>query len=295
MYSDPERWVEEAVFDLAGHVDALADEEVFRPLCVQCMPYDVHFVDKVFGAEVLLPEGSYWWSNPLSIPVGSLEAPDLDSNETWLLAERMARAFVATGATVPLFGLPVIASVLNIGINLFGEAILAAMYNDPDAVRRDFAVINNTLCEMHRRIRSIVPEAQLQPVLPDGRVQPPGHGQICGCSTQLLSAEHYREFVAPLDDAVLSVYPNGGMIHLCGSHARHISVWRELKSFRAFQVNNRASEDLETYFAGLRDDQILYVDPCERMPTERVLQITGGRRLVLIGAGVCSAQYAYKP
>ncbi|MCC6445627.1 MAG: hypothetical protein IT210_19495 [Armatimonadetes bacterium] len=68
------------------------------------------------------------------------------------------------------------------------------------------------------------PESQLQPVVAAGRCQPPGFGQLCGCSTQLLSGSAYREFVAPLDDALHSVYPHDGMIHRCGAHAQHIPV-----------------------------------------------------------------------
>jgi hypothetical protein len=72
------------------------------------------------------------------------------------------------------------------------------------------------------------------------------------------------------------------MIHLCGDHDHHIPVWREMGTLRAVQMNDRAAADLELYFTGLRTDQILYVDPCEQMPMERILSITGGKRLVLV-------------
>ena len=71
------------------------------------------------------------------------------------------------------------------------------------------------------------------------------------------------------------------MIHLCGSHAQHIENFRNMKSLRAVQVNDRAAEDLELYFKGLRDDQILYLCPCPGMTIERAMEITGGRRLVI--------------
>ncbi|MCY3000529.1 MAG: hypothetical protein NTV21_01790 [Planctomycetota bacterium] len=50
---------------------------------------------------------------------------------------------------------------------------------------------------------------------------------------------------------------------------------------RSIQVNDRAAEDLDLYFEGLRDDQIIYVSPCEGMPLERIMKISGGRRIVL--------------
>jgi hypothetical protein len=42
----------------------------------------------------------------------------------------------------------------------------------------------------------------------------PGHGQLCGCTTQLVSGKMYADFIAALDDELLSLYPHGGMIHL---------------------------------------------------------------------------------
>jgi hypothetical protein len=114
------------------------------------------------------------------------------------------------------------------------------------------------------------------------RTQPSGYGQLCGCTTHLLSSELYRDFVAPLDDALLAVYPQGGMIHLCGTHAQHITTWNEMRSLCAIQVNDRAAEDLEIYIEELRDDIVLYVNPCPRMPVERIVEITGGRRTVIV-------------
>jgi len=134
---------------------------------------------------------------------------------------------------------------------------------------------------MHRWYREAIPTAQMQPVCVGGRCQPRGLGQMCGCATQLVSGETYRRFVAPLDDEVLSVYPRGGMYHLCGSHTQHIPAWREMKRLRAIQVNDRAAEDLEAYFRGLRDDQIIYLSPTPTMTVERAMEITKGQRLVV--------------
>jgi hypothetical protein len=54
-----------------------------------------------------------------------------------------------------------------------------------------------------------------------------------------------------------------------------------MAELRAVQVNDRATEDLERYFQGLRPDQYLYVGPTESMPVARILEITGGERVVL--------------
>jgi len=282
LYAEPERWLDEALDDLAEKADALSDPLVFRPLLVNPWPYGVHFIDRMFGADVYeLRERGNWQARALSAPVGRLAMPDFDNDPTWGLARRIAEAFVAAGVTVPLLSAPVLSSALNIGMNLYGQELLVAMMADPKAAHHDLRIINEVICTLHRWFLGNVPAEQWQMVAAVGRTQPPGYGQICGCSCQLLSPELYREFIAPLDNEVLSLYPGGGMIHLCGAHTQHVSVWRELASFKAFQLNDRAAEDLGVYFNELRDDRILYVNPCNAMPVERIMQITGGHRLVI--------------
>ena len=273
----------EALDALAKHAEVIRDTEVFRPLSVDSGLYGVHFVDRIFGADVyeLDGESGNWQARPLESPVGSLERPDLDANPTWTAARESARAFVASGVTVPVFMLPTIASALNVGLNLYGQELLMAMVVDPPAAHHDLEVINGVLISIHEWYRENVPAGLLHQVACSGRYQPPGCGQICGCSTQLVSAKQYEEFVAPHDDAILSRYPDGGMIHLCGSHTQHIPVWREMRSLRAVQVNDRAAEDLETYLREM-PDKVYYVNPCEGMPLERVEELAKGHRIVIV-------------
>ncbi len=280
-YRDPEQALGEALRNLAQNAKALQDPVVFRPLCVVFDFYGVHFIDRIFGARVRQYEGQ-WWSELLARPVGRLEPPDLERNETWRTARTMAEAFVAQKVSVPIFTLPTIASALNIAVNLYSEEFLAALITEPDAALSDLRVVNDLLCRLHRWYLERIPLRQLQAVASTGRCQPPGFGQLCGCATHLLSAKMYGEFVAPLDDALLSVYPHGGMIHLCGAHTHHIPVWREMKSLRAVQVNDRAADDMEIYFKELRPDQIIYLCPSAKMTVERAMEITGGRRIVLV-------------
>ncbi|MCL6628536.1 MAG: hypothetical protein K6U00_02915 [Armatimonadetes bacterium] len=281
-YVDIEAWTYEVLEDLAAHAQYLLDNRVFRPLVVEFKVYGVHFVDRIFGAHVYELGKNNWQVVPLDRPVGTLESPDLESNETWVLAKRAAEAFLKAGVSVPLFGLPTIASALNIGINLCGQELLIAMYEHPAAAHKDLRTINNILCALHRWYLEHIPLDQLQPVITALRCQPPGYGQLCGCSTQLLSPELYKEFIAPLDAELLAVYPKGGMIHLCGAHAQHISTWREMSSLKTVQINHRAAEDLELYWNGLRQDQMFYVNPCPEMPVERILEITRGERTVIV-------------
>ena len=285
VYKEPEKWVDEALDDLAGKADAIRDPATFRPLAISPNPYGVHFIDKFFDANVyeLDGEANNWQAEYLDTPVGALEPPDWQSHPTWDICRRLAEAFVAADVPLPLYGLPTLSSALNIGLNLYGQALLLAMVADPEAARHDLRIITDVIAGMHRWYLGRIPLEQLQMVVPSGRTQPPGYGQICGCSNQLVSREQYAEFIAPLDDEVLSVYPNGGMIHLCGAHTQHIPVWREMKSLRAVQMNDRAAEDLAAHFEELRSDQILYVNPFDGMQVGRIIEITGGRRTVIVG------------
>lgn len=278
---EPETFIHDRLNTLALSADALRDARVFRPMAMSTNIYGVHFSDSIFGAEVIYHD-EQWQVKLLQHTVGNLAPPELTRSATWQLGKAFATIYRDAQLAVPLYGPPCFASVLNVGINLYGEELLVAMMTAPDDARHDLAVINDTLITEHRWQQHSLPPAQMQQGCPADRTQPPGFGQICGCSTQLLSREVYRDFIAPLDDALLSAYAHGGMIHLCGAHTQHIPTWRDIPSFRAFQLNDRAAGDLQQYFTGLRDDQILYLNPCEEMPLERIMDITRGHRVVIV-------------
>lgn len=284
-YQAPEQWIAEALDDAATKAGGLRDAHTFRPVCVEFGPYGVHFLDHLFGAEVFELSPGNWQSKPLGIAPGDLRRPDLSQAPAWRLARRAAEAFLGSGATVPFFGMPTLASVLNAAVNLHGEAFLVALLETPEAARRDLATIHGVLADLHAWYRATIPAAQLQPVVAGHRTQPPGHGQLCGCTSQLLSAGQYAAFVAPLDAALLASYPGGGMIHLCGCHTQHLPAWRAMDSLRAVQLNDRAAEDLPLYLEGLRPDQVIYLNPCAAMPAARARALAGGHPLVLVGDG----------
>ena len=283
-YTRPEQWVEEALDSLAAQASLAKDEEVFRPLCLEFGAYNVHFTDRVFGARVYEVDGR-WCTEPVKTGVGQLSVPDLATEGTWNLARAVAEAFISHKATVPLFGMPVIAGALTVAVNLYGENLLAAMLADETAVQRDLRIINDVTCEFYQWYFDHIPWPQLQQVQSCSRCMPPGCVSIYGCTTHLISAELYRDLVAPFDEEILSMSPSGGLIHLCGEHRQHIGTWREMKSLRAVQVNDRASEDLEHYFNGLRDDQVIYFEPTDTMPVRRALEMTKGKRIVIVSDG----------
>ena len=225
-----------------------------------------------------------WYNRYLKGKVGELRQPDLESDETWRLARAYAQAFLDSGTTVPLLGLPTIASALNIAVNLYGEEILVAMMTEPEAAAHDLGIINDVLMRIHRWYLAHIPPDRMQPVISWARTQLPGYGQICGCSTQLVSPALYEEFILPLDDALLGVYPHGGMIHLCGAHEHLLPLFARMKHLKSVQLNDRAAEGLEQYVTQLRKDQVIYLNPCAGMPLEKALPILKGKKAVICGS-----------
>lgn len=283
LTTEPDLRLRQSLDYLAEQASRLSDGAVFRPLSVNADLCGVHFVDRILGANVfeLHGETNNWQARTLSTPVGELPHPDLDANPMWTASRTFAEAFVRCNLPVPVFSLPTIASALNIGLNLYGEELLIALLADPEDARRDLALINDVLLTIHDWYRRTIPQDRLHQVCCGSRYQPPGCGQICGCSTQLVSAEQYRHLIAPLDDAILASYPGGGMIHLCGTHTQHIETWKRMESLRALQLNDRAAEDLEIYLQQM-PERIYYVHPCEGMPQERVEMLAANHRIVIV-------------
>ena len=279
LYTDPEDWVVDCLELMPAF--GVPQQDGFSPVCVEYPPYGVHYIDKILGANVYFHAGQ-WHADYLKTPIGSLEMPNIDEDETWQLSKRAAQAFLDADVKLPLFGLPTLSSALNILLNLYGQDALIAMYEEEDEARHDLEVINTLIRTLHRWYINNIPKQQLQSVISWERTQPPGYGQLCGCTMQLLGTALYRSFVADLDDALLGEYESGGMIHLCGSHTQHMETFRNMKNLRALQLNDRAAEDLALYLEGLRDDQILYINPCSGMPIEKILEISKGERIVLV-------------
>ena len=147
VYTEPERWVEESL-ELMAQADECRENR-FAPDLVAADLYSVHFIDRIFGANVYFKDGQ-WNAEYLKTPVGTLTFPDLDRSETWSLARRAAGAFLAAGVKAPLFAMPTLSSALNILVNLYGEEGLVAMMEDEAAARHDLKIINDLIRTLHR-------------------------------------------------------------------------------------------------------------------------------------------------
>lgn len=282
--ADPEKYVDEALTNLARNAEAAMNRRVFRPLCMEYWMYGVHFTDKVFGAKLRYEPGEgLWWTPGVENEVGELPVPDLETNETWKAAKEITLAMVEAGVKVPFYSTQVLGEPWNQTFNIYRERGLLAFYENPEGMKRDLDIVTDTLVEMHKWYRKTIPEDQFQPICTGGRCQPRGYGQMCGCSTHLISHEIYEEFIREEDEKILALYPNGGMYHLCGHHTQHCASWKEMPKVRAFQTNDLATDLFPEMYANTRDDQIFYINLTGKIDAKKALEITnGGKRCVLV-------------
>lgn len=280
---DPEKWVDEALTNLSTQAERLLDKNVFRPLGIEYWIYGVHFTDALFGAELTVESG-LWWTPGVSNEIGELPVPDLEHNEVWKMAQRLTLAMVDSGVKVPFFTTQVLGEPWNQTFNIYRDRAMMAFYDNPEGMHRDIDVVTDTLVEMHKWYNSVIPKDQFQPICFGGRCQPRGYGQMCGCSTHLISNEIYEEFFRHEDQRILDLYPNGGMFHLCGHHLQHIPSWKEMPKVRAFQTNDLATDLVfPEFFENTRKDQILYFNITKDFDEKRILDLTdGGKRCVIV-------------
>ena len=276
--------LEVAVCELADKADALRDEKVFRPLIVGIAAYGVHFVDRMFGVHgfAATDESLRYVHND----VGELPAPDVENDPGWKAVREATLAYLDMGLTVPVLVGTCMSSPLNQAMNLYSERFLLAMLDNPEGARRDLRIITDVVKELHQWYLDTVPSWQLQGAAPTVRAQPPGYGQIDGCSTHLIGPGQYRDFIAELDNEVLSMHPKGGMIHLCGVHQRHIPTWAEMPALKSIQLSSVANESVQAYAQESRTDQVVYVGPSEFLALETIMDATDGGYHVVLAADI---------
>lgn len=280
MLDNPRGWIDQVLADMDKRREMAADESIFCPLYISLDAMGVHFIDALLGAHVYEHEGDIW-NDPLEVDLGDLKMPDLDRSPVmakWL--ELARQAVQAGGGRIPAAFVGT-SCPINVGMNVLGQGLLEALIISPDDARHALRVMADVIKGVIARALRVIPEPLRVMGVAYNRYAPSGYGFVDGCATQLLSPGHYAEFFAPLDAEILSLHRNGGMIHLCGASAQHIPAWRAMTPLASVQLNDRAADDFELYFNGLREDQLIYVAPTAGMSVQRILKISGGRRVVI--------------
>lgn len=280
MLEQPEAWLADVLTDMAAKANLAGDEVNYRPLAIDIDPLGVHFIDALLGIPTRFHAGQVW-AEQFQGDLDELGMPDLDRCPILHKALRLAAMAAELSAGRLLVTNTVTSCPINIGMNLFGGRLLEALVARPGAARRVLRIITDVIVAVIGEFRKVIPDLIRRASVVSDRCAPPGYGYVDGCATQLISAGHYQEFFAALDEEVLLANPNGGMIHLCGACGQHIPTWRAMRALKSVQLNDRAADDLELYLAGLRADQILYVAPTRRYPARHIMELTAGRAVVL--------------
>lgn len=280
-FTDPITCIKQQIISLSARKSELKNRSCFCPGTTGHVLYVTHFIDALLGSQVYDLDGNGNWQNKyLDREVGTLTAPDIDSHPAWNIIKRCAMFFKECELRSVYYETPVVSSPLNTAVNLYGQEFLISLYEEPEAAHHDLRVITDVIIAVNAWFIDHMPADSLQVVGTTTRFRPPGYGHLCGCTSQLVGADQYQEFIVPYNEEILSLFPHGGMIHICGSHTQHIPAWRAMDQLAILQTNDRASVDLEQYIDGLRDDQVLYNLHCPDMPWERADEIAGGRRIV---------------
>jgi len=280
MLREPDAWLDDVLRDMRAHIDEASDPLTFRPLSIELDALGVHFIDAILGAQVYV-RGGQVWSDPLPYDLSELSMPDLSRSQVLHDALHLAERAAGVSQAELLIALPVFSCAINIGINLFGERLLLALADRPEVAKESLARINRVILHCVHAFRNVVPAEIMRNSVAGTRYAPVDFGQVDGCATHLVSSSQYHTYFEELDNAVLSLWPHGGMMHLCGQHVQHIPAFKRMRSLRSLQLNDRASEDFEAYYKGLRPDQLFYVGPTATMTVDRILEISQGRRVVL--------------
>ena len=278
---DPAVWLDEAIEEFRAEADLFADVCVWVPFALTLQRYQLHFLAALFGCRIW-ERDEIVWRKSLSAQgrrMEDLRAPDLASNAVYREMIDLIRFVLdATGGAVPI-ELPELLSPLTEAVTLFEEEFLIALRCEPELAQHVLGVIARTTTEVHSGLLAEADGAFVYGSLHECTL--PGYNTVLGCSSQLVSPHCYAQYAAGWDEALLLNESGGGSMHLCGTHTQHMDCWREMRGLKAVQLNDRASDDLEAYWKGLRSDQIIVLWPTETMTIDDAVRITGGRRLVI--------------
>jgi len=281
MLSDFNKVKERALADIGNILPVLSKNTFYSPVA-EIWPFGVHYLDVIFGCKVFHRSGTIF-AKKLSCRPGKLKRPDLGSSDVFLRSYELAKFLLDSVPPEIKISTPVLSSPLNIATNLFGGEFLVTLMEKRDEAVSALETITGIIIELHKAFGMLGP--RVRPYAASSRYTPDGFGHICGCSTHRVSGRTYAETIVAFDEQVLSVYPEGGTMHLCGKHLQHADAFKKMKKLRGIQINDAAADDFEGYLAGLREDQVIYVAPTASVTAQKIIEKGKGRRVII--QGVC--------
>lgn len=277
---DRERWLDNQLRAVKANVEeALASSSLFYPIIEMFSLYGTHYMDILFGGEVRWKDGQFW-SQEVDYSVSEIAPTDLSRSSLIEETVELAKWIKERTGGRFLIAMPDAGCPLNIAINLFGERFLMELALAPQNAKRALGII----ADATRRVYEVLIEAVGQETLRCHNAYyvytPHDYAGLSICATQLISAEHFSTCVADADDAAVPSVYKGMIQHICGRSAQHIGELSRRQRVKGVQVG---PEDFETYFKGLRADQVVYVDLTERMSLDEIMELSRGERTIVLG------------
>lgn len=282
VVGDREAWLSAQIETVQANMAcALETASLYRPIVSLFNLWGTHYMDRLFGAEVSWRYGQFW-SEPVAHGVSAIEPPDLPSSPLVRESLDLARRIKERTKGRFLIAMPDVGCPLNIAVNLFGERFLLAVAEDPKAAGRALAVIAEATRRLHEAFVAEVDQEVLRCHNAFWVYVPSDIAGLSLCASQLLSPAQYASLVLKADEDAAPPCYRGMVQHICGHSAHQIANLARSARVKGVQLNDAGTDDLPRYFQGLREDQVIYAVPNATMGVGRILELTRGRRLVLL-------------
>lgn len=280
---DRDKWLDNQLRAVKANVEETLDgASLYYPIIEMFSLYGTHYVDKLLGGDVTWT-GDQFWSKELNCEVSQLQQPDLKNSALLKETVELAKWIKDKTDDKFLISMPDVGCPLNVAINLFGEKFFLEIAMDPESARRVLTIIANVT----RRVHEVLIEAVGQETIRCHNAfyvyTPQDYAGLSICATQMISPANFSDIVADADDNCVPDCYKGMIQHLCGRSDQHVPEIAKRHRIKGVQLNDAAADQFEAYYKGMRDDQIFYLWPTENMPLEKILSITAGKRLVIIG------------
>ncbi len=280
---DREAWLNNQLRAVKANVEETLDgASLYYPIIEMFSLYGTHYVDKLLGGDVTWT-GDQFWSKEMKCDVSCLQPPDLKNSALLKETIELAQWIKEKTDGKFLISMPDVGCPLNVAVNLFGENFFLEMAMDPESAKRVLMLIGDVTKLVYDALVAAVGQETIRCHNAFYVYTPQDYAGLSICATQMISPDNFSELVAAADDACVPDCYKGMIQHLCGSSKQHVAEIARRPRIKGVQLNDDAADQFEAYYEGLREDQIFYLWPTENMPLDKILSITGGKRLVVIG------------
>ena len=147
-----------------------------------------------------------------------VKAPDLDQSPVWQATQKQIDYLLEKYGRVETYDN--LMGVQNIAMDLMGQELFMAYYEDEDAVRGLLDEITKLSIDVGKRFRALSDDIS-GGVTAIVRQTVPGCYLTSNCSVEMVSQAQYEEFLLAYDQKLAETFGNYG-IHHCGQSMEHV-------------------------------------------------------------------------